>query len=194
MSMTRTWTNLVLKPLLSGSCSKNNFLKIWAQIYSQFSPLSDSENWSFCWASWFIWSCHIFFFFLFLYWIFIYISNVLSFPGFPQPINLPIPSATPCIYEGAPPPIYPLPLLSLTWHSPTLGHEPPLLLMPNKTHPLLYTWLESWVPPCVLFGWWFCPWELWDIWLVDIVVLPMGLQTPSATSVPSLTPPFGRSF
>jgi len=22
-------------------------------------------------------------------------------------------------------------------------------------------WLEPWVPPCVLFGWWFCPWELW---------------------------------
>ena len=44
-------------------------------------------------------------------------------------------------------------------------------------------------PPCVLFGWWFSPWELWKVWLVDIVVLPMGLQTPSASSV--LTPPLG---
>ena len=33
--------------------------------------------------------------------------------------------------------------------------------------------------PCVLFGW-FTPWELWGVWLVDIVVLPMGLKTPSA--------------
>ena len=22
-------------------------------------------------------------------------------------------------------------------------------------------WLKPWVPPCVLFGWWFSPWELW---------------------------------
>jgi hypothetical protein len=29
----------------------------------------------------------------------------------------------------------------------------------------------------------------WGGWLVDIVVLPMGLQTPSAPSVLSLTPP-----
>ena len=47
--------------------------------------------------------------------------------------------------------------------------------------------LEPWVPPCVLFGSWFSPWELWYLWLVDIV-LPMGLQTPSAPSVLPLTP------
>jgi hypothetical protein len=29
------------------------------------------------------------------------------------------------------------------------------------------------------------------VWLVDIVVLPVGLQTPSAPSVLSLTPPLG---
>jgi hypothetical protein len=29
------------------------------------------------------------------------------------------------------------------------------------------------------------------VWLVDVVVLPMGLQTPSAPSVLSLTPPLG---
>jgi hypothetical protein len=56
-------------------------------------------------------------------------------------------------------------------------------------------WLELWVPPCVLFGWWFSPWELWRggggcvICFVDIVVLPMGLQTPSTPLVLSLTPP-----
>ena len=38
--------------------------------------------------------------------------------------------------------------------------------------------LEPRVAPCVLFGWWFSPWVLSRVWLVDIFVLPMGLQTP----------------
>jgi hypothetical protein len=38
----------------------------------------------------------------------------------------------------------------------------------------------------VLFGWWFSPWELWEYWLVLIVVPPIGLQTPSAPWVLSL--------
>ena len=46
--------------------------------------------------------------------------------------------------------------------------------------------------PYALLGWWLSPWELWRFWLVDIVVvLPMGLQTPSAHSVLSLTPLLG---
>jgi hypothetical protein len=52
-------------------------------------------------------------------------------------------------------------------------------------------WLEPWVPPCVLFGWWFSPWELLGVLVAHIVVLPMGLQTLSALSVLSLTPPLG---
>jgi hypothetical protein len=38
--------------------------------------------------------------------------------------------------------------------------------------------LEPWVPLCVLFGWWFSPWEFWGgggYWLVHIVAPPMGL-------------------
>jgi hypothetical protein len=54
--------------------------------------------------------------------------------------------------------------------------------------------LEPWVPPCVLLGWWFSIWELWGFWLVDIVVLPMGLETPSAPSVLSLTHPLGSLY
>jgi hypothetical protein len=46
-------------------------------------------------------------------------------------------------------------------------------------------------PMYILFGWWFSPWELWKVWLVDIVVLPMRLQTPSAPSVLALIPPLG---
>jgi hypothetical protein len=48
--------------------------------------------------------------------------------------------------------------------------------------------LEPWVPPCVFFGWWFSPRELWGYWLVHIVVSPMGLQNPSAPWVLSLAP------
>jgi hypothetical protein len=31
---------------------------------------------------------------------------------------------------------------------------------------VLYIWLEPWIPPCVLLGWWFSPWELWEVGLV----------------------------
>ena len=96
-------------------------------------------------------------------------------------------------------PIHPPTPASLPSHSPTLGHwafTGPRAFSPiyaQLGHPLLHMWLEPWVPPCVLFGWWFSPWELWGVgfWLVDIVVLPIGLQTPSARSVLSLTPPLG---
>jgi hypothetical protein len=65
-------------------------------------------------------------------------------------------------------------------------------LMPDKAiYPLLHMRLEPWVPLYVLSGWWFSPWEVWRVWLVNIVVFPMGLQTPSAPSFLSLTPPLG---
>ena len=44
--------------------------------------------------------------------------------------------------------------------------------------------------PCVVFGWWFSPWELQWVQLVDIVLL-LGLQSPSAPSVPPQTLPLG---
>ena len=75
------------------------------------------------------------------------------------------------------------------WHSPTLEHQafsgPLLPFDVQHSHPLLHMPLEPWVPPCVLFGWWFSPWQLWGYWLVYIVP-PMGLQTPSAPSGLSL--------
>jgi hypothetical protein len=37
--------------------------------------------------------------------------------------------------------------------------------------------LEQWFPPCVFLDWCFRPWELW---LVDSVALPVGLQILSA--------------
>jgi hypothetical protein len=41
------------------------------------------------------------------------------------------------------------------------------------------------------FSLWLSLWEIYGVCLVDISVLPMGLQTPSAPSVLSLTPPLG---
>ena len=75
---------------------------------------------------------------------------------------------------------------SWPWHSPVLGDmifarpraSPPI--DGQLDHPLLHMQLETQVPPCVFFDWWFIPRELWGYWLVHIVVPPIGLQTPSA--------------
>jgi hypothetical protein len=90
----------------------------------------------------------------------------------------------------------PLPLLTnpptpTSWpcYSPSLRHtafigqraSPPIVVWLG--HPLWLMQLEPWVPSCVLFGWWFSPWELWEYWLIHIVVPPMGLKTPSASWV-----------
>ena len=68
---------------------------------------------------------------------------------------------------------FPLPLLttqpapaSWPWHSLTLEHRAFTGPRTSPTdvqqgHPLLHMCLEPWVPPCILFGWWFSPWELW---------------------------------
>jgi hypothetical protein len=56
---------------------------------------------------------------------------------------------------------------------------------------LIHMKLEPWVPPCVVFYWWFSPRELREYWLVHIVVPPRGLQTPSVLWVLSLDPSLG---
>jgi hypothetical protein len=66
---------------------------------------------------------------------------------------------------------------------------PLLSLMPDKA---ILCHICNWSHGVLhIFGWWFSPWELWGVQLVDIVVLPMGLQTPPAPSVFPLTPPLG---
>jgi hypothetical protein len=62
-----------------------------------------------------------------------------------------------------------------------------------QDHPLLHMRLETWVLTCIVFGWWFSPWELWGYWMVHIVVLPMGLQTPSAPLGPFSSGSIGDS-
>jgi hypothetical protein len=53
-------------------------------------------------------------------------------------------------------------------------------------------WPEPWVHPCVLFGLWSSPQDLHGVWPVDTFA-PRGLPTPSASPVPSTTPPSGMS-
>jgi hypothetical protein len=124
---------------------------------------------------------------------FIYNSNVSPFPSKTPPHQKsPIPSPSPCFYEGVPPPPPTPPPhhgIPIRWGiEPSQDQESLLLLMPDKA---ILCYIYSWGHGLLQFGWWFSPWELWGVWLVDIVVLPIGLQTPSAPSVFSLNPPLG---
>ena len=138
---------------------------------------------------------YVSFFFFLLDILFIYISNVISFPSFPS-TNFLSHLCCSCFYEGAPLPTQPLkphcPSIPLHWGiKPLQDQWPPLLFMPDKTiFCYINSWNCGWVPSCVLFDYcWFSPWEFWGVWLVDIVVLPMVLETTSASSVFPLTPP-----
>jgi hypothetical protein len=81
---------------------------------------------------------------------FIYISNVIPFPGFPSENPLSHHHHRPLLTN-------PPTSASLSWHSPTLRHQtfsgprasPPIHA--QQGHPLLHMQLEPWVPPCVLF-------------------------------------------
>ena len=52
-------------------------------------------------------------------------------------------------------------------------------------------WVKPWDPPCVLFGWWFSPWELCGYWLVHIIVPPAGLHISSVPWILSLAASLG---
>jgi hypothetical protein len=91
---------------------------------------------------------------------------------------------------------YPLPLPLLLWecsathlltlaflprHFPTLGHWTKGLSSHWwLTRPSSATYAAETIGPCILFGWWFSFSELWGVWLDDIILLSMGLKTPSA--------------
>ena len=57
------------------------------------------------------------------------------------------------------------------------------------TRPCSAPYAAGAMKPCMCILWRFSSWEICRICLVDIVVLTMGLQTPSVHSVLSLTPP-----
>jgi hypothetical protein len=102
---------------------------------------------------------------------------------------------SPCFFEDATPPTHPLcfPDLAFSYTGASSLHRTKGLSSIDVWQglSLLHMWLKPWVAPCVPFGYWFNPWELWVYWLVHIVVPPMGQQTPSIPSVLSLTLPLG---
>ena len=134
---------------------------------------------------------------LLLYIFFIYISNVIPFPSFPSR-NCISHLLYPCFYEVSPQPsTHPYTPGSLLWHSYTLGASSlhrnkglSSLWWPTKPFSGKYVAVVKSHSIWTL-GWHFCPRELCGVWLVYIIVFPMGLQSPSAPSVFSLTPPLG---
>jgi hypothetical protein len=123
--------------------------------------------------------------------------NVILFPGFPSrnPLSHP---PSPCLYEGAPKPIHaPLtssPGIPLHWgiklpqdqglFLPLMSNKAILCHISSQRHGFLIVY--SLIDGSVLGG---LGGSGRRVWLVDTVAPFMGLQTPSAPSVPSPTPP-----
>jgi hypothetical protein len=135
---------------------------------------------------------------------FINIFNFLLDIFFIYILNVPIPSHPPKPLSHPPSPAS----MIVLPHPSTHSHLPALQL-PNtggietsqdqgptihvqQGHLRLHMQLEPCIPPCILFAWWFSPWEPWRIWLVHIVFPPMGLQPHSAPSLLYLAPPLGN--
>jgi len=120
---------------------------------------------------------------------FIYISNVIPLPSFPSTNSYP--HLHPCLYEGAPHlPSYSClsGLVSPYSGSSSLHTTKGLPFQWWKIRPYSATYPAGVMSTfCVLFGWWFSPWEYWGFCLIAIVVLPMRLQNPSAPTVFALT-------
>jgi hypothetical protein len=125
-----------------------------------------------------------------LHWIFsLSTFQMLSLSQFPSLPETP--------YHIFPPPAS----MRVFLHALTHSHLPTLYwgfyqaFIRPRTSPSFDAWqgrplLQMQLEPCVLLCWWLSPWEFCGVYLVDIV-LPMGLQTPSTPSVPSLTPLLG---
>jgi hypothetical protein len=60
-----------------------------------------------------------------------------------------------------------------------------------QTRPSSATCAAGAMGPSTIHGWWFSLWDLWSVWLLGTVVLPMGLQIPLAPLVLPLIPPVG---
>jgi hypothetical protein len=115
-----------------------------------------------------------FIFYLFIgYFLYLHFKCYSLFQSSPQNFLChPPPLASMRVYPHPPTPDSP------PWHFPTLGHwvftgqrtSPPI--DDQQGHPLLHLWLEPWVPPCVLFGWWHSPWESGESgWLILLFFL-----------------------
>ena len=141
----------------------------------------------------------LFFFSLFLKIavLFISISNVIPFPGFPSGNSLS--HCLSCFYRGAQSPSHPLPPpqpgipYTREWAFPEPMASPPI--EGQQGHPLLHVQLEPWVPPCVLCGWWFSPWGLWGGLVSWYCCFSYGVTNPFSSFNPRpLTSPLGSPF
>jgi hypothetical protein len=95
------------------------------------------------------------------------------------------------VLPHSPSPTPPFQHLSTLGHQTSTGPVLPLPLMPDKAI-LCYTcvWSHRSLPHCTLLVWWSSPWKQWVVWPVDIV-LPIGLQSPSAPLVLQPAPSIG---
>ena len=76
----------------------------------------------------------------------------------PYPIPLSLPSMR--VLPSLPPSWPGIPLhWGIHWAFTGPRASPPIDAW--QGHPLLHMQLEPWIPPFVLFGWWFSPWEVW---------------------------------
>jgi hypothetical protein len=99
-----------------------------------------------------------------------------------------------CLYKGAPPLTHLLPphhnSIPLCWSIKPLQDQGPSLPLMSDKIILCYIYSWSYWSLQVYSDWWFSLRELWVVQLVDIV-LPMGLQSPSGSSVFPLALPLG---
>ena len=133
------------------------------------------------------WSLDLVYDFVIGYCLYLQFKSI-HFPGSPNGNSQSHPTS-PCFHEGVSPPTHSH-FLALTFHY-TMASSLQRTSFPTdaqKDLPLLHMRLALWslhvysLVGCVFF---------WRVWLVDIVVLPVVWQAPSASSVLSLTPPMG---
>jgi hypothetical protein len=133
----------------------------------------------------------LFVFFIFSYYIFSLFTWQMLSPFLVSPPKILYPITPPTALQ-------PTHSHSWSWHSPILEHRtftgprasPPI--DGQLGHPLWHIQLGPKVPLCVFFDWWYSSKELWEYWLVHIVVPPMKLRIPSAPWVLSLAPSLGN--
>ena len=130
-------------------------------------------------------------FLIFLYWIFSLFPFQMLYSFQVSPLETLLSLAlSPCLYKGVPRlsaySCFPLRGFHLHWGiEPSQTQGPLLPLMSNKAI-ICYICGQS---HGSLFGWWCRPQELQEVLPVNTDAPLMGLQTPSAPSVPFPTPP-----
>ena len=82
---------------------------------------------------------------------------------------IPLPPASMRVLPHLPTHSLLLPCLIILLHciNPSQDQWPLLPLMPNKA---ILCYICDWSHGST-FDWWFSPWELWEVWLIDIVLL-----------------------